>query len=299
MSHSRWEAGIVVDHPGRHAPWAAWFARRALFPLVWLLHRPTLQGLENLPASEPFLLVANHNGGMGLAEILTFVALWARAFGSARPIAGFALPVAFKVFPLSRVMGWVGAIPSTYAAAMSALQRGSPILLFPGGDHEALRPIWQAGRVDWGGRVGFLRIAREARVKIVPLGIQGAHFTAPILMRSTTLANMLLLPRLFAGKRWALTVLGLGGAVAIALLAPWSWPVRAVLVWVWLGSPFVLSPWLPWTIHMRIGKPIAAEELFAVQSLGTRQGHDEELPRALARVEGAVQSLVSPGGSES
>jgi 1-acyl-sn-glycerol-3-phosphate acyltransferase len=55
------------------------------------------------------------------------------------------------------------------------------VLIFPGGDHEAFRPVWQAYRVDMANRKGFLRIARRAWVPIVPLGIRGSQFALPIL----------------------------------------------------------------------------------------------------------------------
>lgn len=212
-----------------------------------------------------------------------------RRFGATRRLAGFALPLGFRVFPLSSILKGVGAIPSTYEAARHALANGVPILVFPGGDHETLRPIWQANRVDFGGRVGFLRIARAAGVPIVPMGIRGSHFTAPILFRSTWLANLLVAPRLIGQKRWGLSLLGVIGAVLILMYAPATWPVRLLLTWLWLGSPFTFYPCVPWTIRMRIGAPISAADLF--DGVG-RDAPDDELRRALARVEGLVQGLV-------
>jgi 1-acyl-sn-glycerol-3-phosphate acyltransferase len=294
VGQEHWGQGIEIEHPGRASPTVVSLARRFLYPFVWVCHRPLFEGIENLPTRGPFLLVANHSAGTGLAEILSFVALWARAFDGKRPIAGFALPIGFRVFPLSRLLRAAGAIPSTYSAAKQAIALGSPILVFPGGDHEALRPLWQANRVDFGGRVGFLRIARASNIPIVPLGIAGGHFTGPILVRSRVLATLLVVPRLIGVKRWGLSVLGVMVAVAIATQGPGSWAVRAILIWLWLGSPFVFSPWVPWKIRMRVGEPIAASELFAER--GAREGEDEaELRRALTRVEGAVQSLVTAG----
>ncbi len=286
MGHDR-RATVQVAQPGRVAPHFAALVQRYLLPVVRVLWRPTLTGLEQLPVGAPFLLVANHSAGVGAAEILSFLALYLRDAGPQRPLAGFALPIGFHVWPLSAVHRQLGTIPSTYDAAAATLAGGVPILVFPGGDHESLRPICQAGRVDFAGRVGFLRIARTAGVAIVPLGIRGAAFTAPILLRGRWLAWVLLVPRLLLGvKRWGVSLLGLAGALALVAWLPVTWPWRALAVWLWLGSPLTFLPWLPWTVRLRIGAPLPAAELFG-------DGSDAALAGALARVQAAVQAEVS------
>ncbi len=289
MPSSRWVEGVAVERPGRMSPAFARWALRWLDPVVRVLWRPTLEGEANLPATGPFLLVANHSAGLGVAEILSVGLLWLRRVGVDRPLAGYAHPIGFRLFPLTAFLRAVGAIPSTYDAAERALAAGAPILMFPGGDHETLRPLHHAHRVDFGGRVGFLRIARAAGVPVVPLGIRGGHFTAPVLVRSRLLATLLVAPRLGGVKRWGVSLLGLVGAAAIVALVPASPAVRALLVWLWLGSPLVFLPWVPWTLRLRIGAPIAAADLFPAALC---DGTDADLKRALARVQAAVQALV-------
>jgi len=229
------------------------------------------------------VLVANHSAGMAVAEIFAFMTLWLEHFGEERPIAGFAHPLGFTFFPASAVLRGVGAVPSTYEAAADTLRRGVPLLIFPGGDYEALRPVWLANQVDFGGRLGFLRIAREAGVPIVPMGIRGSHLTVPILWRSRhVLPNALVLPRLVGLKRWALTAFGVAGAAALLLGPAWSLPARIAASFAWLNSPFIFTPIVPATIRMRIGVPLEPSTLFA----------DDNLEGALARVQAAVQGLV-------
>ena len=285
MHHERW-GNVTVAEPGRISPRLVALIDRYLLPVVRLLWRPTLTGTETLPADGPFLLVANHSAGMGVAEIHSFLALYLHQVGAARPLAGFALPLGFQVWPLSAAHRELGTIPSTYAAAEATLARGVPILIFPGGDHESLAPIWRANRVDFGGRLGFLRIARAAGVPIVPLGIRGGHMTAPILLRGKWLANVLVTPRLIGVKRWGVSVLGVLGALALGVWLPVTWPVRAGLIWLWLGSPLTFLPWLPWTLRLQIGAPLAAADLFG-------DGSEAALRHALLRVQGAVQAVVS------
>ena len=266
-STEEWGKGVPVENPGRFSALAVWVARYLIWPLVRVLFRPRLYGIENLPQRGPFLLVANHSAGAGIAEILSLVALYVRDVGPDRPLAGFALPQGFHVFPLSFLLRAIGAIPSTYAAAEETLGKGVPILVFPGGDHETLRPVWRANQADFGGRKGFLKVARNAGVPIVPLGIQGAHYTCPIFLRAGWLAWVLLVPRLIGLKRWGISLPGLLGAAAILAWVPWAIEWRALLVWLWLGSPLVFLPIIPWRINMRIGTPFQLEALDAKDDL--------------------------------
>ena len=286
MNVARWARGVVIAAPGRPTPAIVRQVRRWLAPVVHLSHRPTLDGLEHLPSDGPFLLVANHSAGLGIAELLSFLVLYLHHVGPARPLAAFAHPIGFRVYPLSVALRHLGAVPSTYDSAERALASGVPLLVFPGGDHETLRPLWQAHRVDFGGRLGFLRIARAAGVPVVPLGIRGGHFTAPVLFRSSLLATLLVLPRLVGVKRWGVSLLGALGAAALVAYGPSSWMLRAALVWLWLGSPLTFLPWVPWTLRLRVGAALPAADLFA------RDASDDDLRRALARVQSAVQSLV-------
>jgi 1-acyl-sn-glycerol-3-phosphate acyltransferase len=286
VKEERWAERAPIARPGVASDRAVRFFARVMLPIVRLFHRATLEGTEHLPASGPFLLVSNHSGALPMAELLAFMALYAARFGGSRPLAGFVHPISFRVWPLSRLLPHIGAIPSSYAAAEDALAKGVPILVFPGGDHEALRPLWQANRVDFNGRLGFLRIARKARLPIVPMGIRGAHLTAPPLVRSRLLSYLAVWPRLAGVKRWAITVLGVLGATAIVFLVPLAWPWRALLAWAFIASPLSMMTWVPWTVRIRIGPVIAAEALFA-------DGADLELERALPIVEQAVQRLVA------
>lgn len=282
----RWSAPAALRSAGRPTAEFVRFTRRFLAPVLRLAHRPTLDGVQNLPTSAPYLLVANHSAGLGIAEILAFAVLYIDQVGADRALAGFAHPFGFRLFPASRVLQHVGAVPSTYEAARAALAEGVALLVFPGGDHETMRPVWQAKRVDFGGRKGFLRIARERRVAIVPMGIRGSHYTAPVLWRSRLLPKLLLGPWLIGLKRWPLTLLGVLVAVLIVVAPPLAWPWRVVLAYLWLGSPFIFIPWIPWTIRMRIGVPMPPDALF------DGVADDAQLGNALRRVERAVQALV-------
>ena len=285
MEAGRFARHIRVAAPGEVDPDAARFIRRYVTPCLRAAFRPRLEGIESLPTDGPFVLVTNHAGGMGIAEIFSVITCWLEQLGEQRRIAGFALPLGFVVWPFSALHALVGTVPSTYEAGRDALSRGVPLLIFPGGDHESLKPVWQNSRVDFGGRVGFLRLAREMNVPVVPMGIRNGALTAPIVLRAKWLAWALVVPRLLGVKRWGLTLFGVAVAGALWTWLPWAAPAKAAAVWLWLGSPLVFMPVFPATLRFRIGEPIEAGDLFP-------DGDEATLRVALERVQGAVQALV-------
>lgn len=254
---------------GRFAPWIARTLGRGgvLGGLFRLMFRPSLEGWERLPEAGPYLIVVNHSGGGG-ADVAVLATLWAERFGGEHRLAAMAHPLAFHCPGIATLVRGLGAVPSSYAHALEALQGGTPVLVFPGGDHEAFRPIWQAGRVDFGGRQGFLRLAREAQVPIVPLRLFGASFTNPILWRSKLLAWLLVLPRALGLKRFPLTLSGaLGATLLLTLVGPrWGYPLAGGLACLWIAFPWtILGPWIPWTVRGAIGEPLEPAQLFGAE----------------------------------
>ena len=279
-SRGWWTKHVEVETPGVINERALTIFDRWIGPLVRLVHRPSVEGLEHLPESGPFLLVANHSGGIAISEILCLLALRQANFRHVR-LAAVAHPISFRLWPLTAIMRMVGAIPSSYEAAQDALSKGAGILIFPGGDHEAMRPFWRAHQVDFNGRKGFLRIAQRADCPLIPMGIRGSHLSVPILWRSTRVLPWLLLwPKLIGLKRYAMTLSGLLGTIALLLLgsSALGWPLAIALSWFWLGSLGPLLPILPVRVQMRIGPPVE---------------HSADLEVSYDRAVAAVQALVS------
>lgn len=251
---------------------------RFIGPWARLWFRPRLEGAENLPERGAYMIVANHSGG-GSAEVLCLVLEWYRCFGMSRPLAGFAHPLAFWLPIMSPFVRRLGIVPSTYSAAKTTIERGVPLVAFPGGDHEAFRPFWQARRVDFAGRKGFLRIARDHALPIVPMAITGSHWTVPILWRSRLLAWLLLWPRLAGVKRVPVSLVGALVCVGAAFGGhaaggPWL----AVLAG-WLSWTLVPSPWLPFPsrVRMRLLPPLKI---------------DDDIDAAYTQVTGELQRVV-------
>jgi 1-acyl-sn-glycerol-3-phosphate acyltransferase len=107
-----------------------------------------------------------------------------------------------------RKFGTVAASPSN---ASEALDSGAALLVYPGGDYEVHRPSWRRNKVDFGGRKGFIRLALERDVPIVPVVSIGGQETALFLTRGEGLARTLMLDRLLRLK-----------VLPISLALPWG-----------------------------------------------------------------------------
>lgn len=107
-------------------------------------------------------------------------------------------------------------------------------------------------------------------------------------MRSEFLAWILLVPRMLGLKRWGISLTGIIGAAAILALVPLSLEWRLLLTWVWLGSPPVFMPIIPWSIRLNIGQPLEPHDLF-----GDGDGEEHELQGALQRVQSEVERVMT------
>ena len=176
---------------------------RETLPGLWLLasryFRADVDGLHHVPPKGPVLLVGNHSGGIVAPDLFVFVLAFSTYFGVERPFYQLAHNLVLSMPGLSwlRKFGTVAASPEN---ARKALSSGAALLVYPGGDYEVHRPSWQGNRVDFGGRKGFLRLALEQNVPIVPVVAIGGQETALFLTRGERLAHLLALDRLLRLK---------------------------------------------------------------------------------------------------
>ncbi len=216
-------------------------------------------GLHKLPSHNRFIVVANHSG-MGSAELWSLALGWHEHFGTARPVAGMAHPAAFRVPVLRSVLQGLGAVEATQMGARKARLSDVPLLIFPGGDHEAMRPYWQGDRVDFAQRKGWIRLARKHGLSIVPMGIVGSHKTLPIIAGGRTLAWLSGL-RFLGARRGPLPLLSLLAAAGTYRFArsKGAGPILSFLSadLAWLST--ALIPWIPSAIEFHLLDPIEPE----------------------------------------
>ncbi|HEX8206396.1 MAG TPA: lysophospholipid acyltransferase family protein [Solirubrobacteraceae bacterium] len=151
--------------------------------------RPKVKGLENIPADGPVLLVGNHSGGTLIADTFVFAFSFIRHFGTDRLFHQLVHDMAVGLPLAGRGLRKYGGMPASHDNAERALERGAAVLVYPGGDWETYRPSWRQAEIDFGGRRGFLRLARKMEVPIVPVVSIGGQETALFLTRGQRLAK--------------------------------------------------------------------------------------------------------------
>ena len=214
---------------------------REKLPGLWLLasvwFRGEVRGLGNIPDDGPVLLVGNHSGGNLTPDTTVFTLAFSAYFGVERKFFQLAhnLVLSMPGLGFLRRFGTVAASPEN---AEKALAEGAALLVYPGGDFEVHRPSWESGRVDFGGRRGFVRLALRHDVPIVPVVSIGGQETALFLSRGEGLARVLMLDRLFRLK-----------VLPISLALPWGLNVGDMLGHVPLPSKIVVEALPP--IHLR------------------------------------------------
>jgi 1-acyl-sn-glycerol-3-phosphate acyltransferase len=186
---------------------------RESLPRLWLLaslyFRAEVRGLGNVPEEGPVLLVGNHSGGNLTPDTGVFTLAFSTYFGVERPFYQLAHNLVLSMPGLSFLRKY-GTVAASHENARKALQAGAAVLVYPGGDYEVHRPIWESARVDFGGRKGFLRLALDEGVPIVPVVSIGGQETSLFLSRGERLAKGLRLDKLFRLK-----------VLPISLALPW------------------------------------------------------------------------------
>jgi 1-acyl-sn-glycerol-3-phosphate acyltransferase len=176
---------------------------RESLPRLWLLaslyFRAEVRGLGNVPEDGPVLLVGNHSGGNVTPDTGVFTLAFSTYFGVERVFHQLAHNLVLSM-PFLSFLRKYGTVAASHDNARKALRAGAAVLVYPGGDYEVHRPIWESRRIDFGGRKGFLRLALEEEVPIVPVVSIGGQETALFLSRGERLAKLLALDRLFRLK---------------------------------------------------------------------------------------------------
>jgi 1-acyl-sn-glycerol-3-phosphate acyltransferase len=239
---------------------------RERLPLLWLAatvwYRGEVRGLGNIPDEGPVLLVGNHSGGNMMPDTLVLTLAFNAYFGAERPFYQLAHNLVLSMPWLSdlRKFGTVAASPQN---ARKALDAGAALLVYPGGDYEVHRPSSEANRIDFDERTGFINLALERGVPLVPVVAIGGQETALFLSRGEWLARLLRLDRMLRLK-----------VMPISLSLPWVLNV---------GDFFGHIP-LPAKIVVEVLPPIHLRERF---------GQDPDIDEVYDHVTGLMQDTLN------
>jgi 1-acyl-sn-glycerol-3-phosphate acyltransferase len=214
---------------------------RATLPRLWLLSsiwfRGEVRGLGNVPEDGPVLLVGNHSGGNLTPDTTVFTLAFSTYFGVERAFHQLAHSLVLR-HPALGFLRKYGTVEASMENAKRALDSGAAVLVYPGGDYEVHRPSWERNRVDFGGRQGFIRLAIEQDVPIVPVVAIGGQETALFLSRGEHLAGALGLDKLFRLK-----------VLPLSIALPWGLNVGDLLGHIPLPAKITVEALPP--IHLR------------------------------------------------
>ena len=244
---------------------------RATLPGLWLLasyyFRADVRGMRRVPAEGPVLLVGNHSGGNVPADTFVFTLAFSSYFGAERPFFQLAHNLVM-VWPFLGFLRRYGTVAASADNARRALDAGAAVLVYPGGDHETHRPSWRSHRVDFDHRTGFLALASERDVPIVPVVSVGGQETALFLTGGERLARTLRLDR----------------ALHLHVL-----PISLALPWGLNVGDFLGHVPLPAKITIQVLEPIRLRERF---------GEDPDLGEVYDHVTGLMQRSLDDLAAE-
>src|SRR5436305_11681464 len=219
---------------------------RENLPGIWLLaslwYRGEVRGLGNIPEEGAVLLVGNHSGGNMTPDTTVFTLAFNAYFGVERAFYQLAHNLVLSMPGLGslRKFGTVAASPEN---SEKALESGAALLVYPGGDYEVHRPTWERNRVDFGNRKGFIRLALEQNVPVVPVVSIGGQETALFLSRGERLARLLALDRAFRLK-----------VLPISLAVPWGLNIGDMLGHVPLPAKITVETLPPIYLREQFGR---------------------------------------------
>jgi 1-acyl-sn-glycerol-3-phosphate acyltransferase len=173
--------------------------------LLDVYFRHEVRGWDRLP-EPPCLLVGIHAGGILPIDAYAFGFAWFRRFGMERIARGTAHDFLTASPLIGDYLKKIGVIPASHEGISTALANEEDVILYPGGDVDALRPWTKRDEVVFGGRKGWIRIALEADVPIVPVANLGASDTLFVLTDGQMIAKALQLDKLLRAKAVPLAV---------------------------------------------------------------------------------------------
>jgi 1-acyl-sn-glycerol-3-phosphate acyltransferase len=229
------------------------FIRESL-PGQWLLaslwFRGEVRGLGNVPEEGAVLLVGNHSGGNMSPDSLVFTLAFSTYFGVERRFHQLAHNLVLSMPGLGFLRKY-GAVAASPENAAQALASGAALLVYPGGDVEVHRPTWEGNTVNFDGRRGFVRLALEHDVPIVPVVSIGGQETALFLGRGEGLAKFLQLDRLFRLK-----------VLPISIAVPWGLNIGDMLGHVPLPAKITVEVLPAIDLRERFGPQPDVDEVY-------------------------------------
>ena len=166
-------------------------------PIADHYFRADVRHMSRIPAGGPALIVGNHSGGLMTPDSFVFAINFFRHFGADRT----AYVLAHQLVAGAPVLGWwlrkMGTVNADPAVARKLLHQGAAVMVYPGGDEDVFRSWRDRNRIHLAKRTGFIRLALQENVPIIPVVSIGGHETALVLSGGKKIAQVLGTDRLF------------------------------------------------------------------------------------------------------
>jgi 1-acyl-sn-glycerol-3-phosphate acyltransferase len=227
---------------------------RENLPLAWLLSslwfRAEVRNLGHVPEQGPVLMVGNHSGGNMTPDTTVFTLAFSTYFGVERRFYQLAHNLVVAS-PIGQILRKFGTVSASHENAETALSTGAALLVYPGGDWEVHRASWRANKVDFAGRKGFIRLALNNDVPIVPVVSAGGQETALFLGQGGGIARALRLDRLLRLK-----------VLPISLAPPWGLNIGDFLGHLPLPAKITIEVLPPIDLREQFGPEPDVDEVY-------------------------------------
>ena len=205
-------------------------------PILWKWCRPEVRGLDNIPEGGA-LYVGNHSGGFMTPDSWIFGVSLLRERGIQDVPYALAHQVVIEAPGTNQILTAMGVVAASPENAHRVFEAGSKVLVYPGGDIDAFRPSRDRDRIIFGSRRGYVRLALQENVPIIPVVAAGSHEGWWVLSDGRWLSRILQTHRFLRTD-----------VLPITLSVPWGLTV---------GAPPYLP--LPMRIIVEVLKPIYFE----------------------------------------
>jgi 1-acyl-sn-glycerol-3-phosphate acyltransferase len=150
--------------------------------------RLEIDGWHRIP-DETSLLIGIHGGGSLTMDAWTLIHAWYRHFEGQRILHGTAHDVLMAAPGLGDYFKALGVIPASRKGVTTALAAGHDVVVWPGGEQDAMRSWRKRDTAVLAGRKGFVKQAMRSGVPIVPVATIGGHDTVFVLSEGRFIAR--------------------------------------------------------------------------------------------------------------
>lgn len=154
-------------------------AVEAAAPVYEKYFRVDSLGIEQIPASGPAIVIANHSGVLPVDAMMLCLDILRRTERIPRPIADHFVP---RLPLVSTFFARLGAVSGTRTNVRALLERGELVVIWPEGVSGVAKSFRERYRLQhW--NVGFAELAIRHRAPVIPAAIIGAEESWPMLVK--------------------------------------------------------------------------------------------------------------------